>query len=344
MIIRTTNKMFVSKTMLLFVLVMYVPGAFAAADTRSALMEGAKKEGKLMIYSSVSATDTSTLAQKFQQKYPYIKPEFLRLPSERLLTKILQEARAGKQFADVFQTGVVEVYLFKEKGMVAKYASPERAAYADYFKDGDGYYTSFFHTSKVIAYNTKMLAAGKAPKSYEDLLDPQWRGKLGLPGGGSGIRWFLAMMKEVGDEKGEAFMRKLAAQKPAMGQDISGVTALMAAGEYPVAIFTNAHQIEQMKSQGAPVEWVPTRPILTTQTVLAISSQTASPNSSKLYIDFVLSKEGQELLRSFNRIPARSDVEANPPRLTKGLKFSPYKGEWGEEYDKYAEKFRKIFE
>ena len=328
----------------LLVIIIGNPLAFGAVDSRSALIESAKKEGKLMIYSSVSATDTATLGQKFQQKHPFIKPEFLRLGSERLLTRILQEARGGKQFADVFQTGVVEVYLFKEKGMLAKYASPERAAYAEYFKDTEGYYTSFFHTSKVIAYNTRLVTAGKAPRSYEDLLDPQWKGKLGLPGAGSGIRWFLAMMKELGDEKGEAFMRKLAAQKPVVGQDISAVTALMAAGEYPIAVFTNAHQIEQMKSQGAPVEWVATRPILTTQTVVALPNRAPSPNGAKLYIDYVLSKEGQELLRSFNRLPARSDVEPNPPRLTRGLKFSPYKGEWGEEYDKYAEKFRKIFE
>lgn len=316
----------------------------AAVDARGTLIEGAKKESKLMIYSSVSASDTATLSQRFQQKYPFVKPEYLRLGSERLLTRILQEARGGKQFADVFQTGVAEVHLFKEKGMVAKYLSPERAAYADYFKDTDGYHTSFFHTAKVLAYNSRMVPAAKAPKSYQDLLDPQWKGKLGLPSGGGGIRWFLAMMKEMGDEKGEVYMKRLAAQKPAVGQDISAVTSLMAAGEYPIAVFSNAHQIEQMKSQGAPVEWVPTRPVLTTQTVLALPSHPSSPNGAKLYIDFVLSKEGQELIRSFNRIPARSDIEANPPRLTRGLKFAPYKGEWGEEYDKYAERFRKMFE
>jgi iron(III) transport system substrate-binding protein len=337
------HKLYFATSFLLFSL-SATASASAAVDARSALIDGAKKETKLMIYSSVSATDTATLGQRFQQKYPFIKLEFLRLGSERLLTRILQEARGGKQFADVYQTGVVEVYLFKQKGMLTHYASPERAAYADYFKDTDGYYTAFFHTSKVIAYNTRLVPAGKAPKSYEDLLDAQWRGKLGLPSGGGGIRWFLALMKEFGDEKGEAFMKKLAAQKPIVGQDISAVTALMAAGEYPIAVFSNAHQIEQMKSHSAPVEWVATRPVLTTQTVLALPNRAPSPNSAKLYIDFVLSKDGQELLRSFNRIPARADIEANPPRLTRGLKFSPYKGEWGEEYDKYAERFRKMFE
>jgi ABC-type Fe3+ transport system substrate-binding protein len=317
----------------------------ASADGRNTQMiEAAKKEGRLMIYSSVGQADTATLSQKFQRKFPFIKPEFLRLGSERLLTRILQEARAGKTFADIFQTGVVEVYLFKQKGLVAPYASPQRAAYESYFKDDEGYYTSFFHTSKVIAYNTRLVTPDRAPKSYEDLLQPQWKEKLGMPSGGSAVRWFLAMMKEMGDERGEIYMKKLAAQKPVLGQDISAVTALMAAGEYPAVVFTNAHQIEQMKRQGAPVEWVPTRPVLTTQTVLAISSRATSPNAAKLYIDYILSKEGQEVLRSLNRLPARSDVDPDPPRLTKGLKLSPYRGEWGEEYDKYAERYRKIFE
>src|SRR5215510_10833193 len=128
---------FLATCCLLFSLCMATP-LWAASDARGALIEGAKKEAKLMIYSSVSATDTATLGQRFQQKYPFIKPEYLRLGSERLLTRILQEARGGKQFADVFQTGVAEVHLYKQKGLVAKYLSPERAAYADYFKDADG--------------------------------------------------------------------------------------------------------------------------------------------------------------------------------------------------------------
>jgi iron(III) transport system substrate-binding protein len=337
----TSSKIFLAAAYLTF---SFAAPSRAAVDARGALIEGAKKEARLMIYTSVSATDAAALGQKFQQRYTFIKPEYLRLGSERLLTRILQEARGGKQFADVFQTGVAEVHLYKEKGLIAKYLSPERAGYADYFKDGEGFHTSFFHTSKVLAYNPRLVAAGKAPKSYEDLLDAQWKGKLGLPGAGGGIKWYLAMMKEMGDEKGEAYMRRLAAQKPIVGQDISVVAALMAAGEYPIAVFANAHHIEQMKSQGAPVEWVPTRPVLTTQTVLALPNHASSPNSAKLYIDFVLSKEGQELVRGLNRIPARTDVEANPPRLTRGLKFAPYRGEWGEEYDKYAERFRKMFE
>src|SRR6185503_327516 len=99
------HKLFFAASFILFSLTAAAP-ASAAVDARSALIDGAKKETKLMIYSSVSATDTATLGQRFQQKYPFIKPEYLRLGSERLLTRILQEARGGKQFADVYQTGV----------------------------------------------------------------------------------------------------------------------------------------------------------------------------------------------------------------------------------------------
>lgn len=118
----------------------------------------------------------------------------------------------------------------------------------------------------------------------------------------------------------------------------------MAAGEFPVAVFSNGHEIEQMKREKAPVQWTPARPVLTTQTMVALSRHESNPNGARLYIDYVLSGDGQELLRSFNRIPARADVPANPARLTKGLKLFPYKGEWGEEYDKYADQFRKIFQ
>lgn len=317
--------------------------AFAAAVPTTDLVEGAKKEGKLVVYSSVSASDTATLVKSFQAKYPFIKATFLRLGSGRLMTKIFQEAQAGAHNADVFQTGSLEVYLFKKKGLVGKYLSPERKFYQDYFKDAEGYSTSFYFTPKVISYNTRMVSPDKAPKSYHDLLLPQWKGQMGMPGDNPGVRWFIGMMKRVGDDKGADFMRRLAAQQLKYQAGITEATALMVAGEYPILVFTNADSIEELKRKGAPVEWVADEPVTTTQTVLGLASRAANPNSAKLYIDFILSREGQEIIRSFQRIPARSEIESDPPKLKKGLKFFPYFGEWAEDEVRYAEKFREIF-
>ncbi len=309
----------------------------------AAVIDGAKTEAKLVVYSSMSSSDTDVLVRRFQAKFPFIKPTFLRLNSGRLMTKILQESQAGTYLADVYQTGSIEVYMFQKKGLVAKYSSPEAKNYEDSFRDPEGYYTSFYFTPKVIAYNTKMAPRENPPKTYADLLRPYWSGKLGMPGGNAGVRWLIGMMKRMGDDKGEELMKKLAVQQVRLHPGITEATSLLAAGEHHALVFTNADNVEELKRKGAPVEWVADEPVTTTQTVLALSSRAPSPNAARLYVDFVLSKEGQEIIRGFNRIPARSDVSSDPPRLKKGLKFFPYYGTWAEEENKYTEKFHAIF-
>jgi ABC-type Fe3+ transport system substrate-binding protein len=317
--------------------------ALASHAQAAGLVDGAKTEGKLVVYSSMSSSDTDTLIRKFQAKYPFVKPTFLRLNSGRLMTKLLQETQAGTYLADIYQTGSIEVYMFQKKGLVAKYSSPENKAYEDSFKDPEGFYTSFYFTPKVIGYNTRLVAREKAPKSYQDLLDPYWSGKLGMPGGNAGVRWLIGMSKRMGDEKAQDFMKRLAGQQIKLHPGITEATALLAAGEHHALVFTNADNVEEMKGKGAPVEWVADEPVTTTQTVLALSSRAPNPNSARLYVDFILSREGQEIIRSFNRIPARADVPSEPPRLKKGLKFFPYYGRWAEEENKYTERFHATF-
>jgi ABC-type Fe3+ transport system substrate-binding protein len=305
--------------------------------------DGARSEGKLVVYSSMSSSDTDVLIRSFQAKYPFTKPTYLRLNSGRLMTKILQEAQAGTALADVYQTGSIEVYMFQKKGLVARYSSSEAKYYEDSFRDPEGFYTCYYFTPKVMAYNTKMVARANAPKNYFDLLRPYWSGKLGMPGANAGVRWLIGMMKRMGDDKGEDLMKKLAAQQVRQHPGITEATSLLAAGEHHALVFTNADNVEELKRKGAPVEWVADEPVTTTQTVLALSSRAPNPNTAKLYIDFILSKEGQEIIRSFNRIPARSDVSSEPPQLKKGLKFFPYYGAWAEDENQYAAKFHAIF-
>jgi iron(III) transport system substrate-binding protein len=321
----------------------YALAASSLIAHHAAAAAGGKVEGTLVVYSSMSSADTDVLVRRFQAKHPSVKPTFLRLSSGRLMTKILQEAQAGTYLADVYQTGSIEVYMFQKKGLVAKYSSPEAKNYEESFRDPEGHYTSFYFTPKVIAYNTQMVPRETVPKSYADLLRPYWSGKLGMPGGNAGVRWLIGMMKRMGDAKGEDFMKRLAGQQVRLHPGITEATSLLAAGEHHGLVYTNADNVEELKRKGAPVDWVADEPVTTTQTVLALSSRAPNPDAAKLYIDFVLSKEGQEIIRSFNRIPARSDVSSDPPRLKQGLKFFPYYGTWAEDENKYTEKFHAIF-
>jgi iron(III) transport system substrate-binding protein len=191
---------------------------------------------------------------------------------------------------------------------------------------------------RVVAYNTKMVKADAAPKTYDDLLQPKWKDSFGLSS--SATLWYAGFLKYYGDEKGRDFMKKLSGQKPQFRDSETVISQLLVAGEFPLGL-TYSHQIGTLKKKGAPVEWVRTiQPIVTGLKPISLSSKATHTNAGKLFIDFALSKEGQELIGSFNRIPSRSDV---PSELREGAKFYPADPQWGDSYGKYVDEFREIF-
>lgn len=147
-----------------------------------------------------------------------------------------------------------------------------------------------------------------------------------------------------GETKGLEFFKQPAAQKPGFRIGSSQIADLVAAGEYPIGINTYSTNIEDLKARGAPVEWVGLDPVVAILHPIAINAAAPHPNAAKLFVDFVLSREGMMLLRSFKRIPSRLDVEPMVARLTKGIKFYPSEPELAEEFDKYARTFQNIFE
>jgi len=177
-----------------------------------------------------------------------------------------------------------------------------------------------------------------APKTFDDILQPRWKGGFGMSD--SATLWYTGFMKYYGEEKGRDFMRRLAAQKPAFRDSETVITQLLVAGEFPLGL-VYSHQAAAIKRKGAPVEWVRTaQPIVTGLKPIGLSAKAQHPNAAKLFIDVVLSKEGQELIRSFSRIPDRGDVTSE---LKEGTKLYPADPRWGDSYAKYVEEFREIF-
>lgn len=302
------------------------------------VIAGAKKEGEVSLYLSTNLTDANGLIQRFNQKHPFITVELYRTENEKLLSRILTEASAGKFTADVILISSFEVRVLMQKKLLQKYVSAESQFYPEGFTDKDGYWTSVYSIPRVMAYNTKLVKADAAPKSYDDLLQPKWKGSVGLSD--SATFWYAGFLKYYGDEKGREYMKKLSAQKPAFRDSETVITQLLAAGEFPLGL-TYSHQIGTLKKKGAPVEWIRTmQPIVTGLKPIALSSKAVHPNAGKLFIDFALSKEGQELIRTFNRIPSRSDV---PSELREGIKLYPADPRWGDKYGRYVEEFREVF-
>ncbi|MGH7783315.1 MAG: ABC transporter substrate-binding protein, partial [Candidatus Binatia bacterium] len=182
----------------------------APAERKIFLEEGAKKEGQLVFYTSLSLTDYPKIMPQFEKSYPYIKPNTYRATPSGVFTRVDTEARAGRNAVDVVGSAPVEMWQLKQRKHSAPYLSPERKALPSGSYDADGYWQGFEVTPLVLALNTKQVSAGEAPRSYQDLLNPKWKGKISL--GTEEYTWFNILLESMGTKKGTDYMLALAKQ------------------------------------------------------------------------------------------------------------------------------------
>jgi iron(III) transport system substrate-binding protein len=304
-------------------------------------VSGAKSERKVVLYTAMVQQDTNVVLNKFMERYPFVDARYNYAPTDQLLAKVSAEFRAGKLQADVIQIGGVLAEVLKRQGVMGNYVSPELKAIPDDFKDPEGLWGSAYIQTNVIGYNTRLVNREDIPKSYEELLDPKWMGKLGMAR--NEVKWFIAQLGIMGEKKGLEFMRKLSKQQIKFFPTKTVVGVMLAAGEISIAVNALADGLEKEKAKGAPVEWVAVNPVHTTILPIFVAKGAAHPNAAKLLVDFVLSKEGQTVIKSFNRIPTRQDVLPDPPRLVQGLKFYPDQMESVDRFAEFDKMFRDIF-
>ncbi len=310
---------------------------------RESMIDGARKEGRLMLYAGMDISEARLLTEEFAKKYPFIKSEIFRSSGEKIQQRFLVERRAGVHTADVFQASIVQVYQLKNLELLEPYVSSEAAAYRDGFKDPQGRWTALYQIPYVIGYNTRIVPPNDIPNSYEDLLKPRWKGWIALET--EEYQWFYHWMQILGRDKGINFMKRFAGQNLQMRSGHTLLAQLVAAGEVALATVVYSNRVERMKATGAPIDWVRFKgPTITAINAIAIPAKAPHPNAAKLFINFVLSEEGQMLLRSLRRIPARADVLPDPPRLTQGLNLYPARPEGMiENYNETVRLFNEIF-
>ena len=289
----------------------------ARGESDDELVSEAKKEGKVMFWSSMRVEDSRELVAGFEAKYPFIKVEIYRAGGEQLVNRALTESAAAKTTYDVINAFALKVV--QDKGLLRAYPAPEAAHYPTGFKDPQHYWVSLYSGYSVIGYNSKLVAHGEAPKDWGDLLSPRWKGKLAMDN--EEYFWHAGMLKYWGEEKGKRYMDSLARQDVQWRSGHALLADLMSVGEFPVVVVVYPDQVEQMKAKGQPVEWVKTSdPILVNLAPIAIAAKAPHPASAKLFMNYSISKEGQNILRKRNRISARGDVpplvpDMDPKRL-----------------------------
>ena len=318
----------------------FVPHALGQLEHTAKLIEGAKKEGRLVWYTNLNVKDARLILDAFERRYPFIKAEFFRAGGEQVINRILTEARAGQWRFDVVTAGHPGLVVHHK--LTAPYLSPEAKAYHPDFKGKDGLWTALTLQYYVLGYNTKLVPSKEAPKSWENLLDPRWKGRIAIDR--EDYYWYATLVEAWGKERTERYLRALATQEIQWRNGHTLITQLMAAGEFAVGL-VYARLIETMKKNGAELEWVKTTdPIVVYPNGISYSSKPNHPNAGRLFVDFVLSKEFQEFLTSTDRVSARSDVRPLIPDLDhRQLRLKTVPEDVAVRYNEYLQEFKNIF-
>jgi iron(III) transport system substrate-binding protein len=310
------------------------------AATHDALIDAAKREGEVVYYASMNLSEANTLIGEFEKRFPFIKVKLNRTGSEKLLTRVLTEARAKKTFADVIQTVEFSMHIFSRSGILARYTPQANSLYPKDFKE-EGFWTTVYYNTYVTGYNTRLVPARTLPKTYDDLLDPKWKGKLMIEG--TKAEWFAGMLQILGHERGLKYMRELAKQQPSPREGHELLAQLVVAGEGVIDINIPAASVERMKERGAPIDWTALGAVPAVMVGAGVAAQAPHPNAAKLLLEFVLSREGQKLVQTPGRMSARGDLANEQAAMLKELKIVPVNPSLAEKLDEYAKQLRSIF-
>jgi len=316
---------------------LFIP-VHAASD---AVLDGAKKEGQVVFYASMEAQSAQRLTAGFEKKYPFIKVNATRIGSERMATRLVSEAQARKVQADVVNQSGFDFYGVLQKGVFDIYNSPERAALPTEYKDEKGLWVMNAATLNVIGYNTRLVPPTNVPKSFWDLVDPKWKGQLLMDENES--KWMAGMMSYYSEAKTVDLLRKLATQEIQFRVGHTLIQTLAAAGERPIVVVAFANGVERLKKDRAPIDWVAVEPIIGLTFGLALVKDAPHPNCAKLFIDYLLSKEGQEIIADAGYYVPRRDIAAPimkqvPPKM----KVIPLPMSLAARYNEYFQTYRKL--
>lgn len=299
-----------------------------SVNRQSLLEEGAKKEGKLLWYTTLIVNQAlKPIKQAFEKKYPYVQVEYHRADSEALAQRMLAEYQAKRYDVDVLD-GTSTIVMLKKAGYIQRFSTPQLRDYPARLKESQGYWAVPNLYFMTLGYNTKLVAANEVPKSLSDLLNPKWKGKMVWnTSGGSGAPVFLGnTLITLGEQKGMAYLKQLTAQNVAKSTaSARAVMDMVVAGEYAIGINMFNYHAVISRAAGAPVDWQAIEPVPALVKTLGLAKNAPHPHASMLFIDFLLSKDGQKILQEADYLPAHPDVPAKVADLKAGGgKFSKF--------------------
>ncbi len=285
---------------------------YEGRDREQRLLQPARREGTLNVFTSLTVPDITAISEAFEKKYG-IKVKFWRAGSEKVVQRIVTEARAGRFEFDVVETNGPELESLHREKLLQKATSPH---FADLIPQAILPHREWVGTRLnmfVQIYNTNLVKKEDLPKSYPDLLHPKWKGKLGIEA--EDIDWFATVVKELGEQKGLQLFRDLVATNGlSVRKGHTLLAGLVGSGEVPFALTVYNHNAEKLKKKGAPVDWYAIQPAIVRANGVALSKKPPHPSAAVLFYDYMLG-EGQVILAKGEYEPASRKAGSNIEKL-----------------------------
>ncbi|MDB5794723.1 MAG: fbpA 2 [Noviherbaspirillum sp.] len=282
------------------------PSLYTGADRQQRLLEGAKKEGELQLYTVTPLEDLAALTEAFEKKYG-IKVKVWRSGSDSVLQRVVSEARAGRFTADIIENNGPELEALHREKLLQEVKSPYLADLIPQAVPRHREWAAVRMNIFSLAYNTGLVKKEDLPKSYEDLLHPKWKGKLGIEA--TDVDWFAEIMGQMGEAKGVKLFRDIGATNGlSIRKGHSLLANLVASGEVPLALTVYNYKAEQLKSKGAALDWFVIPPALAQPNGVAMTKRAPHPHAAVLFYDFLLS-DAQAILAKRDFVPTSTKVE-----------------------------------
>jgi iron(III) transport system substrate-binding protein len=285
---------------------------YSGADRAQRVIDGAKKEGALTLYSSGTHEDIGAVIYAFEKKYG-LPVRFWRGSSEDILRRTMTEARASRFEVDVADTAGPEMEAMQREKLLHEITSPVFAELmAQAVAPRRAWVMSRLNVFTAAA-NTNMVSAADAPRSYHDLTDRGWKGRLGIEA--DDVGWFLTVLGIIGEEKGLELFRGIVTKNGmSVRKGHTLLANLVAAGEVPLALTLYGYRVEAMKKAGAPIAPVTLAPVVALPNATAVFRRAPHPHAAVLFVDFFLG-EGQRILAARGIVPTNKSVKP-PPEVT----------------------------
>jgi len=311
---------------------------YTGADRQQRLVEGAKKEGALTIYTSAQTDDIGALVTGYEKKYG-VKVNIWRAGSEKVLQRAVTEARGNRHTVDIVETNGPELESMSREKVFQAVKSPYLAQLIPQALRPHGEWVGTRLNVFVQAYNTNQVKKEELPKSWDDLLHPRWKGRLGIEA--EDQDWLAGIVGDLGPEKGPKLFRDIvAANGISVRKGHTLLTQLVVSGEIPFALTIYNYKAEQLKNKGAPIDWMAIGNAIARPNGVGIARKAPHPCAALLFYDYEISPEGQQLLFKRDFVPTSTKIDTPLNKLP--MKFVDARNVL-DEYDKWNRLYEELF-